>query len=307
MSILTKVRKWFLRFDPLGSLSAFSGVFLVVLIAVFIAVLLYHSAPVFEKFGLNFITGGTWNPMKDIYGALPFIWGTFITSAIAIVLAVVLSYGAAYFIVEIAPLKLREFLSSIVELIVAIPSVIIGLWGMFYVVPFVRDTLKSILSPLSSIPLFGGTTSGYSYMAAIIVLTFMITPISTSFIKNAMESVPIELKEAAYALGATKYEVFRIVSRPLARRSALAGVVLAYGRAIGETMAVVMVIGNSPTISISLFNPGYTLAAVIANEFLEATTTLHVSALIALGTILLAWSLIVNILAAFVLRLVRAQ
>lgn len=299
--------KRLVKLDPIEGVSLFFSVLLVVLTLLFIGKMIIYSLPVFEKFGAGFLVGTDWIPRKDVFGALPFIWGTFITSSIAILLAVIISYGAAYFIVEIAPPKVREFLSSVVELIVAIPSVIIGLWGIFYVVPAVRGLLKPMLSPLSFIPIFSGETSGYSYLSAIIVLTLMITPISTSFIKNALENVPIELKEAAYALGATRYEVFRVVSKPLIRRAALAGIILAYGRAVGETMAVVMVIGNIPNISISLFNPGYTLAAVIANEFLEATSVLHISALIALGVILFAWSLIVNILAILVLRRVSMR
>lgn len=287
--------------DIAEGLSLFFSWVLISITLLFIIEMVWYSLPVFEKFGLSFLFGSEWSPKKDIYGALPFIWGTFMTSAIAIVLAIIISYGVAFFIVEIAPSKLRELISSLVELIAAIPSVIIGLWGIFYVVPLVRDIFKPTLSSLSFIPLFSGETSGYSYLSAILVLTLMITPISTSFFKNALESVPIELKEAAYALGATRYEVFKIVSKPLTRRAMLAGIILAYGRAVGETMAVVMVIGNSPTISLSLFNPGYTLASVIANEFLEATSVLHISALIALGVILFVWSLIVNIIAIAVI------
>jgi len=308
VSVLGKIiraLKKILRMDPLEGLSLFFSVILIVVVLLFMGSMVLYSLPVFEKFGIKFIVGTEWNPRKDIFGALPFVWGTFITSTIAIVFAVAISYGAAYFIVEIAPPKLREFLSSVIELIVAIPSVIIGLWGIFYVVPLVRDFLRPLFLPLSFIPFLSGETSGYSLMAAIIVLTLMITPISTSFIKNALESVPIELKEAAYALGATRYEVFKIVSKPLTRRAALAGIILAYGRAVGETMAVVMVVGNTPNISLSLFNPGYTLAAVIANEFLEATSVLHISALIALGVILFAWSLAVNALAILIMKRVR--
>ena len=303
---IEKSRK-FLRIDPIEGVSLIFSLLLISLTILFIGEMVLYSLPVFEKFGLGFLIGADWNPRKDIFGALPFIWGTFITSTIAIIFAIIISYGAAYFIVEIASPRIREFLSSIVELVVAIPSVIIGLWGIYYVVPLVRGFIKPIFAPLSFIPLFRGETSGYSYMTAIIVLTLMVTPISTSFLKNALESVPMELKEAAYALGATKYEVFKIVSRPLTRRAMLAGVVLAYGRAIGETMAVVMVIGNMPNISISLFNPGYTLASVIANEFLEATSTLHISALIALGVILFVWSFIVNVVAIIILKKVRIQ
>ena len=264
--------------------------------------LLYHSLSTLLKFGLKFFVETRWDPSKNIYSALPFIFGTFYTATLALIISFFLSLGTAIFLTELAPPNLRELFAAIVDLIAAIPSVVIGLWGIFYLAPFVRESIHPILSRLSFIPLFQGETTGLSYLTAILVLTFMISPIMTSFFKSALESVPDDLKDALYALGATRYEVIKNVSIPYTKTALLAGVILAYGRALGETMAVTMVIGNQPIITLSLFSPGYTLSSVIANEFLEATNRLYVSSLITLGLTLFIISFIVNLIGMLVIR-----
>ena len=264
--------------------------------------LLFYSKTAFEHFGLKFLFGAVWDPVKRVFGAFPFIYGTFLTSTIAIAVAFPLSLGIAVALSEILPKNISDFLTSVVELIAAIPSVVIGLWGIFYLVPLIKTVIYRALRPLSFIPLFSGRTLGFSYLAAILVLIFMITPIMTSIYKAAFDNVPRELKEALYALGATRYEVIRNVSIPATRSALLAGGILAYGRAIGETLAVTMVIGNKPNITLSLLAPGYTIASVIANEFLEATNAVYISSLIALGFILFVISFAINFLGTLILR-----
>ena len=290
------------KFDWAKILSLISALGIFILVVILFYELIVNSSKIFEEYGLNFIVGRVWNPNKGIFGALPFIFGTFYTSTLAIIVALPLSIGIAVVITEILPSKVAEIVSSIVELIAAIPSVIIGLWGIFYLAPFVRDVVSHALSPLSFLPFFQGRSLGYSYLTATLVLIFMITPIATSVYIEAFRFVSRDLREAMYALGATRYEVIKNVLIPTTKTSLVAGMILAYGRAIGETLAVTMVIGNKPNITLSLFAPGYTLASVIANEFLEATNTLYSSALIALGLILLTISLIVNYVGGEVLR-----
>ncbi len=292
-----------LRFeDWLGYLAFTSALFLVVLVALLFYELALGSIDAFSEFGFNFIIGERWDPVHNVFGALPFIFGTLFTSTLAIVIAFPISIGIAVVLNEVLPKQISEFLSSVIDLIAAIPSVVIGLWGIFYLVPLIRNLVAPILAPLSFIPLFQGRTYGFSFLAAVLVLIFMITPIATSIYNEAFKYVSRDLKEAIYALGATRYEAVRYVILPNIKSSLLAGMILAYGRAIGETLAVTMVIGNKPNITLSLLAPGYTMASVIANEFLEATSPLYVSSLIALGLILLLISLLVNYLGGLILR-----
>ncbi len=292
-----------LRFeDWLGYLAFTSALFLVVLVALLFYELALGSIDAFSKFGFNFIIGERWDPVHNVFGALPFIFGTLFTSTLAIVIAFPISIGIAVVLNEVLPKQISEFLSSVIDLIAAIPSVVIGLWGIFYLVPLIRNLVAPILAPLSFIPLFQGRTYGFSFLAAVLVLIFMITPIATSIYNEAFKYVSRDLKEAIYALGATRYEAVKYVILPNIKSSLLAGMILAYGRAIGETLAVTMVIGNKPNITLSLLAPGYTMASVIANEFLEATSPLYVSSLIALGLILLLISLLVNYLGGLILR-----
>lgn len=288
--------------DWLEFSSLLASVILVLLVLILFYELIVDSLKAFITIGLAFLVNTVWNPSKGIFGALPFIYGTLYTSTLAILIAFPISIGIAVVLTEIFPSNISEVFSTIVELIAAIPSVVIGLWGIFYLAPFIRDVLAPALQNFSFIPLFQGRTFGYSYLTATLVLIFMITPISTSVYNDAFKYVPSDLKEAMYALGATRYEVIRKVVLPYTKSSLVAGLILAYGRAIGETLAVTMVIGNKPNITLSLLAPGYTIASVIANEFLEATNTLYISSLLALGLILLVISLLINYFGGVVLR-----
>jgi phosphate transport system permease protein len=276
-------------------LAFFSSLSVIVMFTLLFYELLSNSVPIWKD-GMSFITGMVWDPLKGLFGAFPFIYGTLLTATFAILLSTFLGVGIAIFLSEIAPSSLRVIISSIIELIAAIPSVIIGLWGIFVLAPFVRDNLQPLLQHLSFIPLFSGKTlSGLSMLTAILVLTFMVTPIVAAIAREALLMVPEDLKEALYSLGATRYEVVRHVCIPYARQGIFGGVILGYGRALGETMAVTMVIGNTPSISASILNPGYTMAAVIANEFTEATGDVYLSALIGIALLLLLISLAVNL------------
>jgi phosphate transport system permease protein len=276
-------------------LAFFSSLSVIIMFTLLFYELLANSLPIWSQ-GINFIVGMVWDPLKGLFGAFPFIYGTLISATFAILLSTFLGVGIAIFLSEIAPGGVRDVISSVIELIAAIPSVIIGLWGIFVLAPFVRDNLQPLLRHLSFIPLFSGKTlSGLSMLTAILILTFMVTPIVAAIAREALLMVPEDLKEALYSLGATRYEVVRHVCIPYARQGIFGGVVLGYGRALGETMAVTMVIGNTPSISASLLNPGYTMAAVIANEFTEATGDVYLSALIGIALLLLLISLAVNL------------
>ncbi len=275
--------------------SAFSIGFLLFFL-LFLSELFGGSRLAWEFLGLKFPFGTEWNPLKGKFGLLPFLYGTFVSSSLAILLAGILGIGTAIFLAEMVPKKLRDVLSSIVELIAAIPSVIIGLWGIFVLAPFVRNTVQPSLRDLSFIPLFSGETlSGLSMFTAVLVLAFMVTPIVSTVVKDSLLMVPGDLKEAMYSLGATKYEVVRYIELPYIRDAIVGGLILGYGRAIGETMAVTMVIGNMPLISPSLWSPASTMTSVIANELTEASGDLHFSSLIAIAFILMLISLSVNV------------
>ena len=251
-----------------------------------------------DTFGISFLGTSTWDPVKEIFGALPFIYGTVVSSFLALFIAVPFSLGIAIYISELAPEKLKAPLSFIIELLAAIPSVIIGLWGIFILAPFIRDYLAPPLSTyLGFLPLFNGPMYGLSMLTGGVILAIMIIPITSSVSKEAIMTVPIQQREGALALGATGWETTRMAVLPYARSGIVGAVILGFGRAIGETMAVTMVIGNSPRISESLFAPSYTMASVIANEFVEATSNLYISSLIEIGFILLMISIIINIAA----------
>ena len=256
-----------------------------------------------QKFGWGFLVTNNWDPVNEIFGALPFIFGTLVSSAIALIIAVPLSIATAVFLTELAPLWLRQPLTMFVELLAAVPSVIFGLWGIFVMVPFLRDHFFPLLQKgFGFLPLFKGPIYGVSMLAGGIIIAIMIIPIITSISREILRSVPGLQREAAYALGATRWEVTRIAVLSYARKGLYGAVILGLGRALGETMAVTMVIGNTPQIVASLFAPGYTLASVIANEFTEATTDIYQSALFQLGLVLLAVTVIINILAQLLLK-----
>jgi phosphate transport system permease protein len=262
-----------------------------------------------NTFGVGFLATSTWDPVKEIFGALPFIFGTVISSFIALIIAVPFSIGVAIYLSELAPEKLKIPLSFIIELLAAIPSVIIGLWGIFVLAPFIRDYLAPPLSTyLGFLPLFQGPMYGLSMLTGGVILAVMIIPITSSISKEAIQTVPPQQREGALALGATGWETTRIAVLPYARSGIFGAVILGFGRAIGETMAVTMVIGNSPLISASLFAPSYTMASVIANEFVEATSKLYISSLIEIGLLLLLISVMINIAARILIwKMLRVE
>src|SRR5579885_3358980 len=256
-----------------------------------------------KQFGWSFLVHSTWDPVNEEFGALPFIFGTFVTSAIALLIAVPLSVATAVYLTDLAPLWLRQPLVSVIEMLAAVPSVIWGLWGIFVMIPWLRDHLFPFLkTTLGFLPLFQGPIYGVSMLAAGIIVAIMILPIVTSVSREILRSVPNLQREAAYALGATRWEVTRIAVLSYAKRGLFGAAILGLGRALGETMAVTMVIGNRPDISISLFAPAYTMAAVIANEFTEATQPLYLSALMEIGLVLFLATLLVNALARLLVR-----
>ena len=265
---------------------------------------LYRGAELaVHRFGVGFLFGSKWDPVSDVYGALPFIFGTLVSSVIALLIAVPLGVATALFLTEMAPVRLRQPVITIIEMLAAVPSVIFGLWGIFVLIPWLRDHLFLWLkSTLGFLPLFSGPIYGVSMLAGGIIVAIMILPIITSVSREILRSVPNLQREAAYALGATHWEVIRIAVLSYARRGLFGAAVLGLGRALGETMAVTMVIGNRPEISTSLFAPGYTLASVIANEFAEAPPGLYLNALFELGLVLLAVTILVNVIAQLMLR-----
>jgi phosphate transport system permease protein len=255
------------------------------------------------KFGWHFLGTSTWDPVAEQFGALPFIFGTLVSSLIALLIAMPISIATAVYLTELAPLWLRQPLIMFIELLAAVPSVILGLWGIFVMVPWLREHLFPWLkSTLGFLPLFQGPIYGVSMLAGGIIIAIMIVPIITSVSREILRSVPGLQREAAYALGATRWEVTRIAVLSYAKKGLFGAVILGLGRALGETMAVTMVIGNTPQIVKSLFAPGYTLASVIANEFTEATTDTYLSALFEIGLVLLGVTVIVNAFAQLLLK-----
>jgi phosphate transport system permease protein len=251
-----------------------------------------------QKFGWQFLFSRTWDPVFEQFGALPFIFGTVVTSAVGLLVAVPLGVGAAIFLAEMAPLRISDALTFVIELLAAVPSVIYGLLAMFTLVPLLRTTVQPFLKKtLGWLPLFQGPMYGVGLLAAGLILAVMIVPFIISISREVLLAVPVEQREAALALGATRWESTWRVVVPYARAGILGSIFLAMARALGETMAVTMVIGNDPKISSSLFAPGYSIAAVIANEFTEATSDLYVHALIALGLVLFILTIILNGLA----------
>jgi phosphate transport system permease protein len=256
-----------------------------------------------QKFGWRFLVTSNWDPVNEEFGALPFIFGTLVSSLLALVIAVPISIATAVYLTELAPLWLRQPLILFIELLAAVPSVILGLWGIFVMVPWLRTHLFPWLqSTLGFLPFFQGAIYGVSMLAGGIIIAIMIVPIITSVSREILRSVPGLQREAAYALGATRWEVTRIAVLSYARKGLFGAVILGLGRALGETMAVTMVIGNRPEIAKSLFAPGYTLASVIANEFTEATTDTYLSALFEIGLVLLGVTVLVNALAQLLLK-----
>ncbi|HEX4121373.1 MAG TPA: phosphate ABC transporter permease subunit PstC [Verrucomicrobiae bacterium] len=256
------------------------------------------ARPSLQKFGFGFLVHSDWDPVNNVFGALPFIFGTFVSSLVGLAIALPLSLATAVYLTELAPGWIRHGAISLIEMLAAIPSVILGLWGIFVMVPWLRDHPFPLLRSLFGfLPLFKGPIYGVSVLSAAIIIAIMIVPIITSISREVFRAVPDSQREAAFALGATRWEVTRLAVLKSSRRGIFGAAMLGLGRALGETMAVTMVIGNRPDISASLFAPGYTLASAIANEFAEATGAMHLSALFELGLVLLLVTLVTNIVA----------
>ena len=276
----------------------------VIVLLVALGTQLYLSSKLaFTSLGFwNFVSGMTWDPVTNVFGALPFIYGTAVTSFLSLLIATPLGIGTAVFLAELSPNWLRQFLQPLVELLAGIPSVIYGLWGIFVLSPLMGTYVEPFLTDhFGYLPFFKGYPLGIGFLTASIILAIMIVPFIISVSTEVLRTVPTPLKEGMYALGATRWETLKKICLPYARSGIFGSVVLALARALGETMAVTMVIGNTPQISKSLFDPGYTMAAVIANEFTEAASASYLSALIAVAFILLLITLLVNAIARWLI------
>jgi phosphate transport system permease protein len=272
---------------------------LVIVVLVWMAVELALASKLsFAQFGFGFITSSDWDPVRDRYGGLPFVFGTVVSSLLALLIAVPISVGIAIYLSELAHPKLRTPMGFLVELLAAVPSVVYGLWGIFALAPWLRETVQPLLAKtLGFLPLFQGPQHGFGMLAGGIILAIMITPTISSVSREVMRAVPAALREGAIGLGATRWEVVRVAVLPYAKSGLVGATILGLGRALGETMAITMVIGNRAEISASLFAPSYTMASVIANEFTEATGQLYLSALAEVGLLLFGVTIVLNIFA----------
>ena len=261
-------------------------------------VMFKEAIPAMKQFGWRFITGLDWDPVQDSYGALPYIFGTVVSSILALLLAVPVALGIAIYLAELAPVWLKRPLGFTVELLAAIPSVIYGLWGVFALAPWLRDSIQPFFAKtLGFLPFFQGTPRGYGMMAGVLILAIMILPTIASVSRDVLEAVPDSIREGALALGTTRWEMVRKAVLPCAKSGVVGAVILGLGRALGETMAVTMIIGNRPEISFSLFKPSHTLASVLANEYAEASGDLYHSSLMEIALILFGVTVVLNILA----------
>ena len=274
--------------------------------------LIQGSIPAIRTFGFGFLVSERWNPVTDNFGALPAIYGTILTSLIAMLIAVPVGLMIAFFLTELCPQWLRRPIGIAIELLAGIPSIIYGIWGLFVFAPFLQATLQPFLiNTLGNVPgigsLFAGPPYGIGMLTSGLILAIMVLPFVTSITRDVFEAVPAVLKEAAYGLGCTTWEVVRNVVLPYARVGVIGGIMLALGRALGETMAVTFVIGNAHRISASILAPGTTISATIANEFTEAVGDLYTSALIALGLILFVITFIVLAIARYMLMRIERR
>jgi phosphate ABC transporter permease protein PstC len=277
---------------------------ILLLLAFFFVKLISESSGTFHRFGLSYVFGNDWDPSRSIYHGFALLFGTLVTSAIALVIGVPVAISGALYLTELCPRRLRGPLSVLIDLLAAVPSVVYGLWGVYVLAPKLLPVEKWVASTFSFIPFVGGTPALYNYFLAGLVLAIMILPIVSAIAREVMATVPSEHKEAALALGATRWEMIRMAVLPYARPGITGGAMLGLGRALGETIAVVVLIGNAPVVGHSIFTQGYSLAAVIANEFGEAAATpSHSSALFAAGLVLFVLTLLVNIVARrFIVR-----
>jgi phosphate transport system permease protein len=288
------MRRLFKQRDLLFRLGTGAVALGVVLLVTAIGVALFRQSQLsIQRFGLSFWTNNIWDPVSGEFGARPFIWGTLYSSVLALALATPVSLGIAIYISEFCPRSLRQPLTFLTELLAAIPSIVYGLWGIFVLVPAVRTLESSMPAWLRALPFFSGPAVGIGMMSAVLILAVMIIPFTSSVAREVLKAVPVSQREAAYALGATRWEAIR-VALFYARTGIMGAIMLGFGRALGETMAVTMVIGNNPQVSLSLFAPQYTMAAVLANEFTEAADELYLHALIEIGLVLFIITLIVN-------------
>jgi phosphate transport system permease protein len=275
-----------------------TGTFAMLLIAIVAAIgfeLVKESRLSIQEFGWRFWVTDIWNPVAGVFGARPFIWGTLYSSILALIISTPIALGIAIYISELAPQRLRRPLVFLTELLAAIPSIVYGLWGIFVLVPFVRSLQVATPEWMRDIPLFTGPPLGVGMLSAALILAIMVIPFSSSVTREVLKAVPQAQREGAYALGATRWEAIRMAMF-YARTGIVGAIMLGFGRALGETMAVTMVIGNSPQISWSLYAPQYTMSAVLANEFTEATGDLYLHALIEIGLVLFIITLIVNVI-----------
>lgn len=278
--------------------------FILIVIAITVA---YRAIPAIETFGLGFLLDSAWNPVKEQYGALPMIYGTLMSSAIALIIAVPLGVGTAIFLSEdFIPLSFRTPLVFLVELLAAIPSVVYGLWGIFVLIPIARDLGVWLHQNFGFIPFFSTSPSGPGMLPAGIVLAIMVLPIITAISRDSLASLPPDLRQASLGLGATRWTTIFRVLIPAAFSGIVGGIMLGLGRAMGETMAATMIIGNSNQLNISLLAPGNTIASLMANQFAEASG-LQVSALMYAGLVLFVLTLIVNVFAELIVRNVKAK
>ncbi len=295
-----------------GSLTLGSAIFVLVLLGGIILSLVIGAAPAFQAFGLHFLVSETWNPNDDVYGALGAIYGTVVTSVIAMAIAIPVGLGIAIFLSELCPFALRRPIGMAIELLAGIPSIIYGIWGLFIFAPFlqtyVEPPLIDLLGPIPGVgSLFQGPPYGIGMLTAGIILGIMVLPFISSISRDVFETVPPVLKESGYGLGCTTWEVMRNIVMPFSRAGVIGGIMLALGRALGETMAVTFVIGNAHRISASVLSPGTTISAAIANEFTEAVGDLYTSSLIALGLILFVITFIVLAIARYMLMRIQRR
>jgi phosphate transport system permease protein len=275
-----------------------SALILLAIVLGMVVVMTRAALPSIKAFGWRFLFTSTWDPVAEHFGALPLIYGTIVSSVLALLIAVPLGIGAAVYLAEVAPPWIRPPISFLIELLAAVPSVVYGLWGIFVLAPWLRTHVQPALgATLGFLPLFQGPPYGVGMLAAGLILAIMIVPFIIAVSREVLLAVPNTQREAALALGATRWETTRLAVLRYARSGLIGAVLLGLGRALGETMAVTMVIGNRPEISASLFAPGYTMAGLIANEFTEATSDLYLSALVEVGLLLFVVTVVVNALA----------
>jgi phosphate transport system permease protein len=295
--------------DRIFGLTILSLALIVLAMIIALAVVLLQASTLsLRQFGFHFLVSSDWDPVNDVYGALPFIYGTIVSSALALTIAVPLSMGVALCLSELAPVWPKRPIAFLVELLAAIPSVVYGLWAIFMLGPWLRDHVEPVLKgALGFLPFFQGPRTSVSMFSAGVVLAVMVIPYISSVCTDVFAVVPQSQREAALALGATKWEMVRLSVLPPSLSGVVGAIILGLGRALGETIAVAMVIGNSPNISASLFAPAATLASVIANEFAEATTNMYQSALIELGLVLMALTIVLNVMARLLVVGVRRR